>query len=109
MRRTRKASELTKLAERLVSGDSRRSREIQGAQLGVCLRDGDALFTDLLVEPVGSALALVAEDQTVAIGIPGIPVGLFRPGGEEPEAVRTVGAGLEGFPVLMMVATGRES
>lgn len=80
------------LAEGFVAGDGDGTGEVEGAQgLGVKAGEGEAVgVADGPVEPIGAAMALIAEEEAVAGGKRGIPKGTLGMGGEEPEAPRRI-------------------
>lgn len=91
------------LAEGLIGGDADRGGEVEGTQLVAAeLREGEAIGeADLLVQPVGTAMSLVSEEQAVAFLEAGGPVGPLGVGGEEPEPAGNGAAFPEGFPGIM--------
>ena len=55
------------------------------------------------MKPIGGAVAFIAKDQTVAIGVFHIPVSLLCTGGKEPESLRSMRAGVKSLPVVVVV------
>ena len=94
---------LAQLPECFVGSDAGSGRQIEGAEFGIGLRDGDAIFADFLMEPIRGAMAFIAKDEPVAVGIFGIPVGFLCPSGKEPQSLRFFRAGLKCFPVVVVV------
>src|SRR5687768_5992270 len=94
----------TNLAQCLIGCDSSRSREVQGTQFIVCMRNLHALVRcQFGVQPAGSACLLITEDEAVTISIVYIPESFGRMGGEQPQPGWPHAAGFEGRPVCVMV------
>jgi hypothetical protein len=93
-------SPVMELPESLVGGDPDRGGQVERAQ-GLLIEAGQVnavIVADFLMQPVGAAVALAAEEEGVPRLEAGLPVGPAGVGGEEPDAAGEISGLAESLP-----------